>query len=451
MKMESPADTRAIKGLIWLYFWLLIFEGAFRKWIVPSLSTPFLVVRDPVVVAIYVTALARGIFPRHAFVRWIVALAALDVAAACFGIGNWKVTVFGVHANFLHLPLIFIVPAVFSRADVLKMGGAFLILLFPMTALALEQFRAGPDAWINVGAGGDVGGQLFASADKVRPSGLFSFVTGMAAFLATTTAFALERFLGDRVARWSLPFFAVPTLVFALAVSASRSAVAGTAIVLGAGLIACLRQRRMFRQALLPVATAGVAYFGLSSIHVFHEGLRVHSERFRGAGGLREGILERLAGDLFASITAAHEAPWLGYGIGVGTNAGAGLLSGARRFLLAEGEWPRLVLESGVILGFAFIILRLALCIFVARASWRALGRGNALPLLLLGACAFDLTTGQLGQPAILGFVALVAGLALAAAKEDETDFPPAKNSASAPTGKVRGRAPLAEALHPGA
>src|SRR5438128_1892579 len=43
---------KTLKRLIWLYFWLLIFEGVFRKWIVPQLANPLLLVRDPVLLLI---------------------------------------------------------------------------------------------------------------------------------------------------------------------------------------------------------------------------------------------------------------------------------------------------------------------------------------------------------------------------------------------------------------
>ena len=35
--------------LIWAYLWLLLFEGAIRKWIAPGLDAPLLVIRDPIV------------------------------------------------------------------------------------------------------------------------------------------------------------------------------------------------------------------------------------------------------------------------------------------------------------------------------------------------------------------------------------------------------------------
>jgi hypothetical protein len=52
-------SLRSLRLLVWLYFWLLLWEGALRKWFFPSPSTPLLVVRDPVVLVIYAIAGAQ--------------------------------------------------------------------------------------------------------------------------------------------------------------------------------------------------------------------------------------------------------------------------------------------------------------------------------------------------------------------------------------------------------
>jgi len=44
----KSARARRIRRLLWIYFWLLIFEGALRKWIFPSFSDPLLLARDPI-------------------------------------------------------------------------------------------------------------------------------------------------------------------------------------------------------------------------------------------------------------------------------------------------------------------------------------------------------------------------------------------------------------------
>jgi hypothetical protein len=71
---------RSLVLLIWLYFWLLIWEGALRKWIFPSLSAPLLIVRDPVVILIYAIALAQGVFPLNRFVLATIGLAVVPLA-----------------------------------------------------------------------------------------------------------------------------------------------------------------------------------------------------------------------------------------------------------------------------------------------------------------------------------------------------------------------------------
>ena len=48
MNPNNPENKtiRNIRRLIWLYFWLLLIEGALRKWVAPSLSNPLLIIRE---------------------------------------------------------------------------------------------------------------------------------------------------------------------------------------------------------------------------------------------------------------------------------------------------------------------------------------------------------------------------------------------------------------------
>ena len=45
-----------LKKLFWAYFLLLIFEGALRKWVMPGLSAPLLLIRDPLGLLILIEA-----------------------------------------------------------------------------------------------------------------------------------------------------------------------------------------------------------------------------------------------------------------------------------------------------------------------------------------------------------------------------------------------------------
>src|SRR6202022_5134648 len=79
---HSDSSLRSIRLLIWLYFWLLLWEGALRKWVFPSWSTPLLLVRDPVLLLAYTLALAKGIFPFNRFGLVAILLAALSLGAS---------------------------------------------------------------------------------------------------------------------------------------------------------------------------------------------------------------------------------------------------------------------------------------------------------------------------------------------------------------------------------
>jgi hypothetical protein len=141
------------------------------------------------------------------------------------------------------------------------------------------------------------------------------------------------------------------------------------------------------------------------------------------------------------------KGPLLGFGLGIGTNAGAKLLTGHALFLLTEDEWSRVFLESGPILGAGYILWR---CLLGFRIAWlclKAIFVGNLLPLLLFSSAFLSMVTGQFGQPTILGFAVFVTGLTLAALDSGETQARPRRIPGKA-VPRVRGRSAYAARMH---
>src|SRR5882762_8182247 len=115
---ESPEEKakRRIRQLIWLYFWLLLIEGALRKWVMPSFSNPLLLVRDPVMLGIYFYALRANVFPKNiwAISLWIIGFLSLvgTIFLATFSLVSFylpvvsllEVALYGARTNFFHLP-----------------------------------------------------------------------------------------------------------------------------------------------------------------------------------------------------------------------------------------------------------------------------------------------------------------------------------------------------------
>src|ERR1051325_3936977 len=144
--VDHSRTIRAIRRLIWLYLILLIVEGALRKWVFPALSNPLLIIRDPVVILIYILALKARCF---AWNRYNVSLALIAGLSWLVGflvlipylspVTVLLVTGYGVRSSFLHLPLIFVIPAVFDIEDVKRIGWWFILGLIPMALLMAAQ------------------------------------------------------------------------------------------------------------------------------------------------------------------------------------------------------------------------------------------------------------------------------------------------------------------------
>ena len=459
---EEKARTRA-RQLLWVFFWLLLLEGALRKWIVPRWSDPLLVIRDPVVILIYLYAIRGRVFPRNGWTLVLLVLGFISLATTFIQLWPYAppakvflVGGFGFRSNFFQLPLIFIMASVLRPADVKKFGWWTLVLLLPMSLLMVAQFRAAPDAFVNRTAGG--GSEIMMSAlGKVRTSGTFTFVIGVVGYYALATAYLIWAALRRDIYQNRLLIAAGIALVMGTSVSGSRSVVAACSLVAASLLVVIVLRPDVvnrFGQALIVAVIVG---FVISRTPIFREGVNVLSTRFTEAAegmgqSIARGLITRPLGVFEEGFSVLNRAPLFGYGLGVGTNAGAKFLTGHSAFLLTEGEWSRILLESGPILGLAYLAWR---CALVARVGWlsvKSVRVGNALPLLLFAAGFIPMLSGQFGQPTILGFAVFVMGLTLAA-RNEEASIPtpapklPASRPASAPP-RIRGRSVYADRLH---
>ena len=413
-----------IKILVWTYLVLLLAEGALRKWVAPSLSDPLLIVRDPVVIAIYVLALASGIFPTSRFIAAIGILAVLSVAGSLLGgHTNLVVLAYGLRINYLHLPLIWIMGRVLDRRDVERMGAFLLIMAIPMTLIMVQQFRAPMNAFINRGVGNDEVGQIFGADGRIRPPGLFSFITGPQLFFPLCAAFFFDEIGGAKRLPWYLLITSGLAIALALPVSISRTVMLGTAGVALVYLCALPFASARFSSLARPLLLLALVGVGLSQLPVFREGSSVFKLRWDtaatdegGTGNAWNTVMERTVSGFSNPYYFMREAPMLGHGIGTGSNVGARLTSGSVGFTLAEEEWGKVLLELGPVLGLAFILFRLILSVWLGWLAWRDLRRNrNPLPILIFAATGLSVLQGQWGPPTVLGFAVIGSGMVLAA------------------------------------
>jgi hypothetical protein len=420
-KSGSNQVERWIMWGIWAYFVLLIFEGALRKWILPDLATPLLVIRDPVAIVVLFLAVRRNLLPWNIYVVSIITIGVLAmITAVTMGHGVLVVAAFGARALLIHVPFAFVMGRVLNREDVIRFGIITLSLALPMAGLIFLQFYSPQSAWVNRGVGGDLKGAGFSGAmGYMRPPGTFSFVNGLVSFFGMTGAYVFYFWLNPRRINRLLLWFATAALLVSIPLSISRSLIFQVVLSILFFIIVTAGNLKYFPKVIAASLGISLLIFAASFSSAFQKAATVMSTRFETAsnheGGLQGTLVDRFLLDGLAyAISDASNTNLFGQGIGLGTNVGAKYTTGKFAFLVAEGEWARTVGEMGPILGLSLIGLRVGLAFQFMVISVRKLFRGDALPWMLMSFGFITIIQGSWAQPTSLGFFTITTGLVLA-------------------------------------
>ena len=417
----APAgESRLIKRLIWVYFILLLFEGALRKWFLPGMSQELLIVRDPIVIWIYYLAFGQGLFPmENPYIekvwKWTILAAAISlmIQAHPFAIA------YGARTNLLHFPLIFIMAKVLDKKDVIRFGKAFLILALPMTWVVTQQFQVDRDDILNVAAGG-TGYQLETSGGKVRASGSFSFVSGIVFYYCFAVSFIIYGFIHKNIfPKWVL-YLGTGATLLAMVTSGSRAVIAESLQVVAClGFLAYYRPYEFGKITAFAFGFSTVAIVLYSQLDLFKEGIEFLSLRFEEAANVEGNPIEAYFNRYYQIISAPYYysmfTDTLGAGLGIATRAGSSLSGGGGG---AEVSWSRHIIENGTIIGGLFIIWRIWITKDLLIVCINSIKRSNYLPILLFGAAGPIIAFGLLGQPTNLGFAAFGCGICIASTKD---------------------------------
>jgi hypothetical protein len=412
-------QTRLIRNLIWLYIFLWLIEGGLRRWFLPGLASPLLLIRDPLVIAIYFLAASKNLFPANGFITAGAILAAVTfLNALVLGHGNFLVALYGVRCDFLHIPLIFVMGKVLRQKDLIALAKLAVWVSIPYTILLVAQFYQPQDAWVNRGVGGSLEGAGFDGANgRFRPPGTFSFITGPSQLYPLFTACWFALLLARKLPVWTMCASGGAILV-AIPVSVSRLFFLSVAIVAATGVGALLAGGRFSIKLVMQfVLVAAVLYLLAGRLMVFQDGMEAFGARWEAAttdnGGFKGAIFDRVIEGLFGSF---QDVKYSGLGTGFSTNVGQKSLTSELGFGASEGEWGRLLYDNGFILGSLLVCYRTALAVSIAMVSFRAWRHRSTLSLLFAAASFLLLLNGQWGQTSTLGSATIGGGLTLAAA-----------------------------------
>lgn len=413
-----------LKKLFWLYFLLLLFEGALRKWIFPQYSAPLLLVRDPVALWIIWEAYRTHKWPKN----WstITGVLSLSLVALCalqmtLGDNPWYVALYGLRSYLLPFPVAFIMGENLDAEDLRKFGTFILWILLPMTLLEVVQYLSPSSALVNIGAYKGAT-QIAYAGDHVRASGTFSYDVGPVDLVPMAAAFMLYGLVNDRFAKKWLLWASAFAVILSIPVVGAR-----TLVYELVGLLASISIAAMFGvsqlaktlKIIFPMVIVGVL---ASFLPVFSQAMGTLQTRFSQAshaeGDTQKVLLMRLLDPLTGYIEDVDfSKDWMGMGIGRGAAAMVVVTRGSMSFVAGEQESSRAINEMGPFPGFAFLLFCYALGLLLFS---KALGRAHQhepLALMLMPVLFATLYMGIFEQPTEQGFMVMSVAFSIAAVK----------------------------------
>lgn len=417
---------KKIKRCFWIFVFLLLTEGIFRRWLLPELNNLFLVIRDPIVIYVvllgYLKGYLKGLIPN----LFMVLGGLTFLSALFFGHGNIVVAFYGVRIIFFYFPFIYVCSRVLNRDDILKTGSILVKMIIPMIILNIVQFFSPQSSFVNIGVGGSEEGAGFGGAmGYYRPPGIFSFISALTDYYACAFVFLLYFLMDNKVAKKFgltrvLLIVSLIGFVISLAVCISRTHVVQTAYIMFFFLFILINQPSKLR-VILPLF---VLVFISIPILLLNENVQLFAEvffaRFDSAneteGGLGSSAVERTFGWMFRAI---EKAPTSGFGTGLFSNFGLTYIYGHLGRYPAElrivedsteMEWGRVICEDGLILGILVLMLRFSFAFLLFRKSYYALkNRKDYLVWLTMSFACFSIVIFQLKAAYNLGFMTLIS------------------------------------------
>jgi hypothetical protein len=428
-----------LKRLFWLYFLLLIFEGALRKWLLPQYSAPLLLIRDPVGILIILEAYRTNKWPE----KWSLVTAILS--AAMIGLcviqvvandNPWPAALYGLRSYLLPFPVAFVMGENLNADDLRRFAKWSLWLMLPETFLEILQYLAPSGSILNAGAYANAA-QIMYESQHVRASGTFSFVIGPASFGPMVAVFVLYGLVQEKfVEKWLL-WAAALAVILSMPVTGSREFVYEVAAVVAFAAIAAAFGASEFVKSLRIVVPLAFMFLLASFLPVFSESTHSFGERFSDAnhqeGGSAAGsILQRTVAPFTNRLEETDFAkdPF-GLGMGRGSAAVSTLLQGSAKFAAGESEIDRAIIELGPIPGIAFTLFRFVLALAILVKAFARARAGETLALLFAPLTFIGVALSVLEQPTEQGFMVILLAFTLAAMKRTAPKAMPASSQGS--------------------
>ena len=424
---SARAERARKKTVIYIFiiYWLLIFEGALRKWAFPQFHEIIFFIRDPIVLLVYILAFRHNLIRKTALLQAAVIISVVFLFLIFIQLMvieiNPLTLLYGWRMYFFYLPLAFVIKDTFYLDDIYKLIRHTLYVCIPLSILIFIQYISPPYSFIN--AGYSTSGVFIVANNIVRTTGTFTFTAGQTMFSASLISMMIIAWIYRKNKKLlSFPFLIIATgaSITTLLLSGSRTAFFMAGLIVIATFIGLLFTKNVKlkftgNMMLIFLILVSIALF----IGPFRESLDALGTRFEQAEASEGSAIRRAFLPLIIFTQHITETPILGHGLGLGTSGGSKLATGEVKLVLAEDEWSRVIMESGPFFGLVYILYRVIFSFIVFSQSIRsARFDNNLLPIIFLGFIGFYTLAGQIThQGTIQGYNWIFLGIVMASAK----------------------------------
>ncbi|MEJ8815334.1 O-antigen polysaccharide polymerase Wzy [Variovorax ureilyticus] len=415
---SKPQSLSRAGQLFLAVFFIVVYEGAVRKWVTSASSLPLIGLRDFCAAWLIFYAWKRGYLRQQmkitsALFAWSLLVFGWGLLQLAAGQSSPLIFIIGLRFWLLYTWFAVAAAASMNETDyraALLMAGWMMVLMAP---LAVLQHYSPPGAWINVQleGGDDEEGIFTVVVGVVRTTGTFSFTSGYATFMGLVAPIVFG-LLSARKPRSKHYLFATAVFIAFLVgalVSGSRTAVISSGMMFMAYLIGRLVFSRMPQK---PAAAVGVVIalllVGIFAIF-FRDAIDVTQTRFEQASEA-EDFWGRVQTILVGESHVFETVNWLGGGVGYGSNLANFVRTGSSGyFALAESEGGRILLEGGL-LGMTYVGLKLLVIVIGLFKSFRlSMKTHSPYPVLVWLTAALAIlswpSSGQLTANGLLGII----------------------------------------------
>lgn len=358
---------------------LVVVEGAVRKWILPNASEFVYFIKDFVLVAAYVKYYFAELnverdFPVPPLIKFLIlaSSAIILLQMSNYNLGSPILGMLGVRNYLLYIPLIFLVRDLFDSIEDLNHSLRWYLLLpIPIAYLAVNQYFSGADAWINRYAWGNEELGKANVGSGVRVTGTFSYIAGFAAYLQTCAGLIVPLLVIEQppVWKWLLRVSWIGIMASILMTGSRGPIIALGILIVGYFIFNRLfRELRLYRKFILPVllcVVAGGLFFQVQVKNI--------TIRFSDNSDLSSRVMETMSNPTrFIEV-----AGFFGFGAGSTYQAAdivrsiLGLPAGTPINMYFEGEPERVILELGPVGFLVWYLLRLAIMVELLKVFLR--------------------------------------------------------------------------------